>query len=171
MDDRPSPSPARPLSTGRGILLITVAIPLLLACTAGGSGSPPGPLPGGPVATGPDDPVVGAPPAGPPADPSPTLVEPEDGLVDLRPVTWERVEVAADGVTLTVHWAGGVEACYGLAAVEVERREDGSLAIGLWEGTRPEAVGQACIELAAYKATTIRLEEPLIVPFLGGPEG
>jgi hypothetical protein len=94
------------------------------------------------------------------------LVEPEDGLVDLRPVTWERIEVSPDGMTLTVAWYGGVDTCYGLADVEVERRADGTLAIGLWEGSRPDAVGKACIEIAVLKQTQVQLDTPLIIPLV-----
>jgi hypothetical protein len=175
MDPRTSHTAGEPArGTRLGLAGLVLLVPLLLACSAVPAAPSPDAepptngAPGNPGQTDPDGVVVG-PPMGdePPVAGGATIVTPDDGLVDLRPVTWDRVEVSADGKTLTVYWYGGVETCYGLADVQVERRDDGTLAIGLWEGTRPEAVNQACIEIAMLKATLIELEKPIIVPLVG----
>lgn len=89
-------------------------------------------------------------------------VTPVPCVTDAHPVAIDHISVGADGVTLTIYWYGGVEACYSLSEVLVSRDADGLLAITVLEGTNPNlGVDMACIELAQLKATTITLDAPL----------
>jgi hypothetical protein len=163
------------------IFLVLLASLTLAACTAGAataaendrSPSPPasgGSQPGGggsqPVEPDPDEPIGGTPG---PVDPAPgdgaTHVTPVPGIQDPIPHAVDRISVGADGRTVTVYWYGGVEDCYGLAEVRVERDADGTLVITVLEGPRPsdDGVERMCIEIALLKATTITLDEPLFV--------
>jgi len=122
-----------------------------------------------PGAAAPDEPIA-APPA--PADPAigdgALHVEPVAGIVNSRPHAIDRISVAADGRTVTVYWWGGVDSCYGLDEVRVERDADGGPVITVLEGTLPGLGDVACIEIALSKATTITLDEPL---YLDGSQG
>jgi hypothetical protein len=122
-----------------------------------------------PGATGPDEPITGAPaPGHPPSGDGALHVEPVPGVVDSLPHAIDRVSVAADGRTATVYWWGGVDSCYGLDEVRVERDADGMPVITVLEGTLPGLGDVACIEIALSKATTITLDEPL---YLDGSQG
>jgi hypothetical protein len=88
------------------------------------------------------------------AEPDPTIVDPSE-----RP--WEQIVVGPDGRTLTIYFWNGVEECYGLARVDVGRK-DGVLDITLWTGHRPEAVARVCIELAHLYKTVVVLDEPIV---------
>lgn len=122
-----------------------------------------------PGAAGPDEPITGAPaPAHPPSGDGALHVEPVPGVVDSLPHAIDRVSVAADGRTATVYWWGGVDSCYGLDEVRVERDADGMPVITVLEGTLPGLGDVACIEIALSKATTITLDEPL---YLDGSQG
>lgn len=122
-----------------------------------------------PGATGPDEPVGEEPaPHDLPAADGALHVEPVPGIVDSRPHAIDRISVAADGRTVTVYWWGGVDSCYGLDEVLVERDADGMPVIAVLEGTLPDLGDVACIEIALSKATTITLDEPL---YLDGSQG
>jgi hypothetical protein len=117
--------------------------------------------------------------AGKPADPNGTIssppmqpepvpgdgalhVKPVAGVKDAHPAAIDHISVAADGVTLTVYWYGGVEACYALSEVLTARDANGLLVITVLEGTNPGLpANTACIDLAQLKATTITLDAPL----------
>lgn len=179
-------SPARPLRTA--LLLGLLATISLSACSvatmateggadrggvgaapdagAGGAADPGGGADSGDTKPGgarPDDPVVGDPdPNAPPPDGDGALhIEPVPGVVDSRPHAIDRISVAADGRTVTIYWWGGVESCYGLDEVRVERDADGTHTFTVLEGTLPDLGDVACIEIALSKATTITLDEPL----------
>jgi hypothetical protein len=55
----------------------------------------------------------------------------------------------------------GPEACYGLGKVDVALRADGRLAIKLWTGIRPRAIGMVCPEYAQLYKTVIHLKQPV----------
>lgn len=133
-------------------------------------GAPGGTVPGdGPGAARPDDPVVGAPAQDdPPAGDGALHVEPQPGIVDSRPHAIDRISVGADGRTVTIYWWGGVEDCYGLDEVQVDRDADGTYTFTVLEGTLPDLGDVACIDIALSKATTITLDEPL---YLDGSPG
>jgi hypothetical protein len=90
-------------------------------------------------------------------EPTPSLVTPRPGLVDVRPHIWESVKVE-DERTLLIQFYGGVEECYGLDHVDVEYASD-SITVTLYEGRVREA--RTCIELAVLKAVRIELDEPV----------
>lgn len=116
--------------------------------------------PGG--ASEPDEPVVGVPdPAEPSAGDGVLYVEPVPGVVDSSPRAIDRISVAADGRTVTVYWWGGVDSCYGLDEVRVDRDAGGAPIITVLEGTLPDLGDVACIDIALSKATTITLDQPL----------
>jgi hypothetical protein len=106
----------------------------------------------------PDDAVVSTPIDQTP-QPGPTYqeVEPRDGLVDVVPHIWDRVE-PVDQRTLRVEFYGGVEECEGLDRVEVEETED-DVTITLHTGRVREA--EVCIEIAVLKSTEVGLGAPL----------
>lgn len=111
-----------------------------------------------PGAPAPDSPVTGPPPGPPtPPTPTPTLVEPRDGLVEVRPRPFEEVEILTSR-RLRVHFWSGVEECYGLDRVEVEETPD-AVTITLHEGREPAA--EVCIEIAVRKAVDVTLDGPL----------
>lgn len=100
----------------------------------------------------------------PPADGA-VHVQPEPGIVNAIAHAWDHIRLQPDGRTMTVYYWGGVEACYGLAGVDVRRNADGLLEIQVFEGQHGDlAPDTACIEIALLKAVTVLLEEPLIVP-------
>lgn len=109
----------------------------------------------------PDEPVSDAPDMGGGGDPGggAEVVEPQDGLDDLRPVGWEEVQVDPDDQSrVTVYWTSGVQECNALAEVEVEYGDD-AITLTVIEGTPPSDEPMACIELAVRKQTTIQLDE------------
>jgi hypothetical protein len=146
---------------------------IVAACTStGGSGaaspigsaaSPivsavPGSLP-------PDSPVAGSPGAAAPGLPGlpglpsdDAFVTPKPGQLGVHPVRAEEITAAVDGrhVILTIGWTSGVEPCYVLDSIVVDRGQD-SYAITLREGHSQEGV--ACIEIAMRHRTQVDLGE------------
>lgn len=96
-------------------------------------------------------------PSSPAPEPTPLLVTPRAGLVDVRPNPYEKV-VVLDERTLEVRFWGGVEDCYGVDRVEVEYREP-DVTLTLFQGRVPTA--EACIEIAVLTAVRVKLDEPL----------
>ena len=126
-----------------------LAAALALALAGCGGTAPPG--------SAPDSPVTAPTGAMPPVSPSPVLVEPRDGLVDVRPIPWRRARPVG-ARTLRVEFTSGVEECYGLDRVEV-RSGPRAVTVTLYEGRVPSA--EVCIEIAVAKAVQVRLDEPL----------
>lgn len=124
---------------------LVVAAVVLAAC-GGGPGAPP-----------PDSPVTGPTGVPSPVGPSPQVVEPRDGLVDVRPIPWDRARRTGPR-TLVVEFTSGVEDCFGLDRVEV-RPAPRVVVVTLYEGRVPTA--EVCIEVAVRKAVEVRLDEPL----------
>jgi hypothetical protein len=111
----------------------------------------------------PDTPVVGCPgDAGHVPTPKSSPVTPVPGMADVRAVGWDRVDVAGDDRTLTIHFWSGVEPCYVLDRVDV-RYGDDAVTVTLFEGHDPSADDEdmVCIEIALAKSVTIALDEPL----------
>ncbi len=109
-----------------------------------------------------DDPdaVVTSPPIDPnasfPSEPRAGLVKPVPGVIDPHPVSVDAIAatIEAGRVVARLEWISGVEPCYTLATVLVER--DGStFTLTPLEG--PTALDVACIEIAVYKATLVDL--------------
>lgn len=125
--------------------------------TGGDMGAPP---PGGELPANPDEPVTATAEPGADGDAAgATVVEPTDGLEDIRAVGWDAVEVnPADQTEVTVSWTSGVAPCNALSEVTAEFSDD-AVTLTVLEGTVPSDEPQACIEIAQMKQTTITLDE------------
>jgi hypothetical protein len=129
---------------------IVLAVVLLLAAACGERARP--------GATGPDDPVTSSPTMSDPApSPRPRLLEPEPGLVDVRPQPWDSSEVLGPR-TVQVTFYGGVDECFGLDRVEVRERPD-RVMVTVFLGRHPEA--EVCIDLAELQAVRVTLDDPV----------
>lgn len=135
----PSAPPSSPPADGSG------------GRSGGGSGSAPGDPGSG---TLPTDPGAG----GVVPDPQGTLVFPKPGVIDPQPVFVSGLSssITAGHLVVRVEWTSGVEPCYTLARVDVEREGD-TFTLTVLEGSTGQNV--ACIEMAMYKATLVDLGE------------
>jgi hypothetical protein len=88
------------------------------------------------------------------------LVEPRPGMIDVRPIPWEGLEVSGGGKTVTILFVSGVEPCYVLDRVKVDEGRD-EVVVTLFEGRDPAHPDAACIEIAVNKAVRVTLDAPL----------
>lgn len=89
------------------------------------------------------------------------LVEPRDGVAEMRPRSWEDVETSPDDPrTVTVYFWSGVEPCHVLGDVQVEETDD-TVTITLFEGHEEGSGDVACIEIALYKKVIVELAEDI----------
>jgi hypothetical protein len=166
----------RRLRQARAAILLPILAIVLVACTAGataapstapsgspaggspgastgepGAGSPGGPGSGDLPTTDPDpDPGGGIPDAGG------SLVLPKPNVINPQPVVVSALagQIVDGRVVVRVDWTSGVEPCYTLAGVDVQRDGD-TFTLTVLEGTTdPNA---ACIEIAMFKATLVDL--------------
>ena len=111
------------------------------------------------TAAPPDTPVT-SPPVNPGSEPPTglraTRVEPRPGPGPLTPVSPQRLKVGlSDGRAYAdVYWWSGVEPCYTLRPVRIERTGS-TIRLHLFEGSSGGDV--ACIELAMFKTTRVDL--------------
>jgi hypothetical protein len=143
------------------LLVVTACALVLAACGEPGSIDAGGGDGGGSDGStgGPDEPVSSTlDPNEPMPAPSPSLVEPQPGQENVRPIRWESYE--ADGRTVTIAYWSGVEPCAVLDHVEVEEG-DKRVTVTLFEGNSPSDEDVACIEIAVFKGTVVELSEPL----------
>ncbi len=137
--------------------LLLVAVLAVGACGAG-SASEPGVA--APATSGAGTPT--ATPAEPIGDPPPVgggeLTIPRPGQLDVHDISAELLETVVDGrsVTLGITFTSGVEPCYVLDTILVERGDHG-FAITLREGHGPGDM--ACIEIAMQKHAIVELGE------------
>lgn len=111
-----------------------------------------------PSGPGPNSPVTSSPVSpGPVPSPTPRLLEPEPGLVDVMVQPWDSSEVIGPG-TVQVTFYGGVEECYGLDRVEV-REGPRRVVISVFMGRKPHA--EVCIEIAELQSARVTLDEPV----------
>jgi hypothetical protein len=111
-----------------------------------------------PAAPGPESPVTSSPSSpGPVPSPSPRLLEPEPGLVDVRLHSWDEAHVLQPNV-VQVEFYAGVDECYGLDRVEVRERPE-RVVISVFIGRHPEA--EVCIDLAELQAVRVTIDGPL----------
>jgi hypothetical protein len=89
----------------------------------------------------------------------PEIVEPQDDVLDPIPVAVTGYLLSGDGLTLTVHFYGGVPECYGLAEASISTANR-PWTVTIREGRVPGA--EVCIEIALAKAVQLTLESPLI---------
>ena len=162
-----------PSGLNRPFLLLGLAALFTLGACAGaaapaGSSTPTSPsasapadIPGGGGPSDGPDIGVGAPVDPGPVDPGagqPALVIPKPGQLNPRPLPAETLEASVDGrrVLVKATWWSGVEPCYVLDSVKVDR-SDNEIAITLIEGSSD--LNAACIEIAMQKATIVDLGE------------
>lgn len=126
-------------------------VSLAVAFVACGSEAP------APPAAPPDD-TVSHEPGLPPAGSRPQRVEPRDGLVDVRPVPWDRHRIRDGGNAVDLFFWSGVESCYGVDRVEV-RYAATTVELTILQGRDPAA--EVCIELAVRKVIGVDLDEPV----------
>jgi hypothetical protein len=88
------------------------------------------------------------------------LVKPRPGMMGVKPIPWEGVDVSDRGTTLTLMFVSGVEPCYVLDHVSVEESAD-SVVATLYEGWDPAHPNEHCIEIAVNKAVQVHLDRPL----------
>jgi hypothetical protein len=124
---------------------------LLAACSSGGAAT------SAPSQPPPDSPVTAPPSEEPSIDPGvggAKPVVPRPGQRDVRQVPIDAFTARADGSTVIVDpvWTSGVEPCTVLDHVEVTKG-DGTLTIGLFEGSGPEDV--VCVAIAEQHTTRI----------------
>ena len=103
---------------------------------------------------GDDDPVVTDPYEGA------QKVEPTPGMAGVNPTAFDKVVVGDDGKTLTIFFWSGVEPCYVLDHVEVDKSRD-AITATLFQGHDPSAGDVACIEIALLKKVVVQLDEPV----------
>jgi len=93
--------------------------------------------------------------------PQPQAVSPVAGVVDAIAHAVNGYVLAADGRSLTAHYVGGTDKCYGLASAKVAAGPDGVPVVTIREGRLPNA--GACDDIGVAKAVTISLDAPLLV--------
>ncbi|MGH2454841.1 MAG: hypothetical protein ACRDHD_01075 [Candidatus Limnocylindria bacterium] len=124
--------------------------------------------------TDPDAPIGGGGGGGGlPVDPAPgdgaMREEPDPAIVDARAAGIDRFTIGPDGRTLVIYYWGGNQGCFGLREVLVEV-QDGTPIISVLEGTRPQAVGQACTMEALLKSAVVTLDDPILVDGSGADQ-
>ena len=142
----------------RLIAFFLVTVLTAAACGVGPASEPGGGAPATdgvdtPIAT-PAEPIGDAPPVGGGGE----LTIPRPGQLDVRDIAAETLEAVVDGrsVTLGITFTSGVEPCYVLDTILVERG-DHAFAITLREGHGPGDM--ACIESAMQKHAIVDLGE------------
>ena len=95
----------------------------------------------------------------PPVEDAAQPTSPEPGVgQDVRSRQFDRAELSADGTEVDVYFYGGVQECYVLDRVDIDRADPATVELTLYEGTRPG--GGVCIDLAVAYVTTVALEPP-----------
>ena len=89
-------------------------------------------------------------PSPPPGDGA-TREEPDPSVVDAHGAAVDHFAIGADGRTVVVYWWGGNTTCFGLKEITVDVQR-GTPVIVVLEGTRADAVGQACTMEAVLKS-------------------
>ena len=136
---------------------IPLLLSLALAACAGGGTS--GSASVDPILGDPNVPVSNEPIGDPPGPGGPAeLVAPRPGQLDVHPVAAERLEAQVKGraVTVRVTWTSGVEPCYVLDSIAVERKGT-NITLTVQEGRGPG--DNVCIEIAQTKQALVELGE------------
>lgn len=114
-----------------------------------------------------DEPILadaadGQPAAGEPELPADAMqAKPMDGVENPIPHAIFGYRLAADGLTLSAYYIGGVEGCYALAEATAERDGEGPVTVAVSEGQVPDPA-IACPDIGIAKVVDIQLDEPLI---------
>lgn len=139
----------------RQVLVTVLAGVIVAGSTAGAYAAISGG--GEPASPGSGDAMVA--PAFPERQAGPQTVTPQPGMINVRPIAWQRSEVL-DSQTVRVLYTSGVEPCYVLDHVTVDYHAT-EVVITLYQGTAPDAANTVCIQIAEEKATVVTLSEPL----------
>ena len=153
-----------------GLLATLVVVVVVAACgggvasetpTSAASGAPGSGAPTPAPSLDPNAPVgTDLPPGGGLPDPGTgdQFVDPQPGQLDVHPVAIDLLTAAVEGrhVVVTASWTSGVEPCYVLDTIVVDKA-DRAITITLREGHGPGDV--VCIEIAMQKSTRIDLGE------------
>lgn len=141
------------MQTTRRLAGLLTLVVVIAACSGAGASTPPSAAP----SVDPNTPVTNAPGNGGGVDPGDGgLVEPKPGQLDVHAVPMNLLEAAVDGrhVVVTASWTSGVEPCYTLDSIVVDKG-DHAFTLTIREGHGPEDV--ACIEIAQMKKATVDL--------------
>lgn len=84
-------------------------------------------------------------------------MEARDGLIEPRPIPWDKRRIRGSR-TIDLFFWHGVEECYGIDHVDIDYRRR-SVRVTLFEGRNPEA--DICIEIAVRKVIRVHLDESL----------
>jgi len=88
------------------------------------------------------------------------LVVPKPGTTKPRAIPWQRAKPGKDGRSVRIFFTSGVEPCHVLDHVKVNYLAE-RVMVTLYEGSDRRSMQQVCIELAAFKAVDVRLDEPI----------
>lgn len=93
-------------------------------------------------------------------------IAPGAPLMAVEPQPWDAVTVAADGVSASVHFTGGVTDCYGLGRVDTPVQDGLQLIVVFYGHLANPAGGQTvCVSMAVFYWTPVTLPAPIL---LGG---
>jgi len=101
----------------------------------------------------------------------PLIVTPSNDAIQPHAVALIGSAVSADGLTLTVHFVGGLDQCYAVAAGVLIVPDDGGSApiVTIREGGRPGGP-DACDDIGVAKAVVVTLSAPLVLDGSAGPQ-
>ena len=85
-------------------------------------------------------------------------VKAQERLVDIRPHSYEEVEVVDSGEALDIYFWDGIEECSGVDHAHLTFEAD-RVTVNLFTGRNPKA--EVCTEQAVYKVFTLDLTQPL----------
>jgi hypothetical protein len=141
------------MQTTRRFAGLLILVALVAACAGSAASAPPSTAP----TIDPNTPVTDAPGnGGGVSGDGGGLVEPKPGQLDVHPVAMDLLEASVDGrhVVVTASWTSGVEPCYTLDSIVVDKG-DNAFTLTIREGHGPEDV--ACIEIAQMKKAKVDL--------------
>jgi hypothetical protein len=79
----------------------------------------------------------------------------------VKPVSWDRFDVAKGGRTLHVFWGSGPAPCSMLDHVELVQSQE-TVTVTLYEGSDPKVpAGAPCPTILIPKTTTVQLDTPV----------
>jgi hypothetical protein len=109
-----------------------------------------------PIATA--EPTTVAPPEVPAGQPGAVFIN-DPSIVDPHPMPVESWSRLGAGDVLAVHFTTGTPECYGVNAAVQETAQN--VTVELRGGTRPDAVGRACIMIAVTGTLEVPLQSPV----------
>jgi hypothetical protein len=94
----------------------------------------------------------------PPGNPGAVFAN-DPSIVDPHPMPVESWSRLGDGNVIALHFTTGTPECYGVNATVQETAD--SVTVELRGGTRPDAVGRACIMIALSGTVEVPLQSPV----------